>query len=148
MPTGILSENGAAVGVTASGITFDDVIRLYFSVDKQFRQRGAWLMNDDTALAIRLLKDKDGNPIWNHANDMILGKPVYIDNHMPSAGAGAKPIAFGDFSFYWIVEREPMTIRVLKEKFFEAGQIGYLSYEFLDGKLIQPDAVKVLQITA
>jgi len=52
------------------------------------------------ALAIRLLKDKDGNPIWNHANDMILGKPVYIDNHMPSAGAGAKPIAFGDFSFY------------------------------------------------
>ena len=60
MPTGILSENGAAVGVTASGITFDDVIRLYFSVDKQFRQRGAWLMNDDTALAIRLLKDKDG----------------------------------------------------------------------------------------
>ena len=41
-----------------------------------------------------------------------------------------------------------MTIRVLKEKFFEAGQIGYLSYEFLDGKLIQPDAVKVLQITA
>lgn len=148
MPTGILSENGAAVGVTASGITFDDVIRLYFSVDKQFRQRGAWLMNDDTALAIRLLKDKDGNPIWNHANDTILGKPVYIDNHMPSAGAGAKPIAFGDFSFYWIVEREPLTVRVLKEKFFEAGQIGYLAYEFLDGKLIQPDAVKVLQITA
>lgn len=148
MPTGILSENGAAVGVTASGITFDDVIRLYFSVDKQFRQRGAWLMNDDTALAIRLLKDKDGNSIWNHANDMILGKPVYIDNHMPSAGAGAKPIAFGDFSFYWIVEREPLTVRVLKEKFFEAGQIGYLAYEFLDGKLVQPDAVKVLQITA
>lgn len=105
-------------------------------------------MNDDTALAIRLLKDKDGNPIWNHANDMILSKPVYIDNHMPSAGAGAKPIAFGDFSFYWIVEREPLTVRVLKEKFFEAGQIGYLAYEFLDGKLIQPDAVKVLQITA
>ena len=101
-----------------------------------------------TALAIRLLKDKDGNPIWNHANDMILGKPVYIDNHMPSAGAGAKPIAFGDFSFYWIVEREPLTVRVLKEKFFEAGQIGYLAYEFLDGKLIQPDAVKILQITA
>lgn len=46
------------------------------------------------------------------------------------------------------MEREPFTVRVLKEKFFEAGQIGYLAYEFLDGKLIQPEAVKVLQITA
>ena len=71
MPTGILSENGAAVGVTASGITFDDVIRLYFSVDKQFRQRGAWLMNDDTALAIRLLKDKDGNPVPSDTREVF-----------------------------------------------------------------------------
>lgn len=148
MPTGILSENGATVGVTASGISFDDVIRLYFSVEKQYRGNSAWLMNDETALALRLLKDANGNSLWNHANNTILGKPVYIDNHMPSAGAGAKPIAFGDFSFYWIVEREPFTVRVLKEKFFEAGQIGYLAYEFLDGKLIQPEAVKVLQITA
>ena len=148
MPTGILSENGATVGVTASGISFDDVIRLYFSVEKQYRGNSAWLMNDETALALRLLKDANGNSLGNHANNTILGKPVYIDNHMPSAGAGAKPIAFGDFSFYWIVEREPFTVRVLKEKFFEAGQIGYLAYEFLDGKLIQPEAVKVLQITA
>jgi hypothetical protein len=36
---------------------------------------------------------------------------------------------------------------VLKEKFIESGQIGYLGYEFLDGKLIRPEAVKVLQIS-
>ena len=41
-----------------------------------------------------------------------------------------------------------MAVGVLKVKFFEAGRVGYLAYEFLDGKLIQPDAVKILQITA
>ena len=146
MPTGLLSEHGAVVGVTAKALSFDDVIRLYFSVDKHLREKGAWLMNDETALALRLLKDENGNALWNHSNDTILGKPVYINNSMPSVTPGAKPIAFGDFSFYWIVEREPLTVRVLKERFFEHGQIGYLAHEFLDGKLIQPDAVKVLQI--
>lgn len=148
MPTGLLAENGANVGITASALTFDDVIRLYFSVDKQYREKGAWLMNDETALALRLLKDKNGNSLWNHTNDTILGKPVYINNAMPSIAPSAKVLAFGDYSFYWIVEREPISVRVLREKFFETGQIGYLAYEFLDGKLIQPDAVKVLQITA
>lgn len=147
MPTGILSENGADTGVTATALTFDSVIQLYFSVDKNHRDNGAWLTNDETALALRLLKDNNGNHLWNHANDTILGKPVYINNYMPSVASGAKPIAFGDFSFYWIVERDPLSVHVLKEKFIESGQIGYMAYEFLDGKLIRSDAVKVLSVS-
>lgn len=147
MPMGILSENGANIGVTAAELTFDSVIQLYFSVDKNYRDNGVWLMNDETALALRLLKDDSGNYLWNHVNDTILGKPVYINNCMPSAASGAKPVAFGDFSFYWIVERDPLSVRILKEKFIESGQIGYLGYEFLDGKLIRSDAVKVLSVS-
>ena len=146
MPTGILSENGAEVGVTTSGITFDDIVRLFFSVDKKYRGNASWLMNDETALTLRLLKDENGNSLWDHTADTIFGRPVYIDNNMPSAAPGAKPVAFGDFSFYWIVEREPLSVIVLKEKFIESGQIGYMGYEFLDGKLIRPDAVKVLSV--
>ena len=41
-----------------------------------------------------------------------------------------------------------MTIRTLKEKFAVRGQIGYLGCEYLDGKLIRKDAVKVLQMAA
>lgn len=147
MPTGILSANGADIGVTTAALTFDSVIQLYFSVDSKYRDNAAWLMNDETALALRLLKDDNGNYLWNHANDTILGKPVYINNYMPSVATGAKPIAFGDFSFYWIVERDPLSVRVLKEKFIESGQIGYMGYEFLDGKLIRTDAVKVLSVS-
>ena len=149
MPTGILAETGGAeVGVTATSLTYDDVIRLYFSVKPEYRRNGVWLMNDETAFALRTLKDDAGQPIWNQSNDTILGKRVYISEFMPGAESGSKPIAFGDFSYYWIVRRRPVSVRTLTEQFAMVECVGYLAYEFLDGKLIRPEAIKVMQMTA
>lgn len=148
MPTGILAaEGGADIGVSADAITYENVVKLFFSVKPEYRKGGVWLMNSETALALRTLKDEGGNYIWNHSNDTILGKQVIISEYMPSAAAGAKPIAFGDFSYYWVVDRTSMTVRTLLERFFESDQIGYLAYELLDGKLIRPEAIKVMQMT-
>jgi HK97 family phage major capsid protein len=149
MPTGILAASGGAeVGVTTNAITYEDVVKLFFSVKPEYRRNGVWLMNDETALALRTLKDDGGNYIWNHANDTILGKKVCISEFMPSAGTGAKPIAFGDFSYYWIVGRRPLSIRTLTEQYALEDCIGYLAYEFLDGKLVRPEAIKVMEMTA
>ena len=148
-PVGILDDTaGADTGVTVNAITFDSIIDLFFSVDKDFRKNGVWIMNDKTALTLRKLKDDDGNHLWNHANDTILGKPVYITNEMPDADAGEKPVAFGDLSYYWIIDRSPASIQPLNELFALNGQIGYIGYELLDGKLIRSDAVKVLKVEA
>lgn len=151
-PTGILhATEGAETGVTAesdSAISYDEIIKLYLSVDKKYRKHGTWLMNDETALALRTLKDLAGNYLWKDSNETIFSKPVQIIDSMPSIGKGQKVIAFGDFSNYWLVQRFPMTIRTLKEKFAVRGQIGYLGCEYLDGKLIRKDAVKVLQMAA
>ena len=141
MPTGILAT--ADTGVTASGeISFDDVLALYFSVAKQYRTDGAWLMNDETALKLKTLKDENGQYLWNQNNDTILGKPVHISEFMPSEG---KPIAFGDFSYCYIVDRLPLTVRTLHEKFGLQQKVGYLDVKYLDGLLIRPEAVKVLE---
>lgn len=148
MPTGILADNGGAdVGVTTATLTYDDVVKLFFSVKPEYRKNGVWMMSSETALAIRSLTDAAGQPLWNHTNDTILGKKVYISEYMPGAQSGSKPIAFGDFSYYWIVERTSMTIRTLRERFFETDQIGYLAFELLDGKLVRPEAIKVMQMT-
>lgn len=148
MPTGILAENGGAdIGVTATTLTYDDVIKLFFSVKPAYRRNAVWLMNDETALILRTLKDADGNYIWNHANDTILGHKVMISEFMPNAVSGSKPIAFGDFSYYWIIGRRPVSIRALVETFAVLGYIGYLAYEFLDGKLVNSEAIKVMQMT-
>ena len=148
MPTGILAEEGGAdVGVTTAALTYDDVVKLFFSVKPRYRRNAVWLMNDETAYALRTLKDADGNYIWNHANDTILGKRVYISESMPGVESGSKPIAFGDFRYYWIVGRSPVHIRPLVEKYIHIDCIGYRAYEFLDGKQVRPEAIKVMQIT-
>lgn len=151
-PTGILhATDGAETGMTAesdSAISYDEIIKLYLSVDKKYRKHGTWLMNDETALALRTLKDSAGNYLWKESDETIFSKPVQIVDSMPSIGKGQKVIAFGDFSNYWLVQRFPLTIRTLKEKFAMRGQVGYLGCEYLDGKLIRKDAVKVLQMAA
>lgn len=147
MPTGILSENGGAeVGVTADALTYDNVIKMFFSLNKEYRKNAVWMMNSQTALELRTLKDTSGNYIWNHTNDTILGKKVVISEYMPNAEYDKKPIVFGDFSYYWIVDRTHMSIRTLRERFIETDQIGYLAFELLDGKLIRPEAIKVMQM--
>ena len=94
------------------------------------------------------LKDLAGNYLWKESDKTIFLKPVQIVDSMPSIGKGQKVIAFGDFNNYWLVQRFPLTIRTLKEKFATRGQVGYLGCEYLDGKLIRKDAVKVLQMAA
>ncbi len=148
MPTGLLHPtNGAAVGVTAEAIAVDDMIALFFSVDREYRKNAVWMMNDKTALHLRTLKDASGNYLWNHSDDTILGHKVEISNYMPDAESGNRPVLFGDLHYYWIVERRPLTIRLLTEKYALYNQIAYLSYEFLDAKLIRPEAVKILQLS-
>lgn len=143
-PSGFLNE--AVIGHSTSDITYDDVIRLYFSLDKEYRRNAVWLMNDETALKLRTLKDASGNYLWNHTDGTIMGKRVYISNYMPSEAVGAKPIAFGDFSYFWIIDRMPFAMRCLGELFAVAQRVGYLGYEYLDAKLVRPDAIHVMQI--
>lgn len=147
-PTGILHESlGAEIGVTTSALTFDDVLKLYTSVKTKYRNKGIWVMNDDTALVLRTLKDKDGNYIWNQNTDTILGKSVLISEYMPNATSCNKAIAFGDFSYYWIIDRKSLAVRTLGEKFINTDETGYLASEYLDGKLIRSEAIKVLKIS-
>ena len=154
-PTGLLdADTGAEVGVTtasATEITADDVINLYYSLRAPYRSKAVWLLNDSTVNALRLLKDKNGQFIWQPSlkdgtPDMLLGRPVYTSTAFPSIGAGQKAIAFGDLSYYWIGDREGITFRRLNELYAAKGQVGFLATKRVDAKLILPEAVKVLQL--
>ena len=66
---------------------------------------------------------------------------------MPSIAAGAKSIIFGDFNYYWIADRQGRTFKRLNELFATTGQVGFLAFQRVDGKLILPEALKVLNGT-
>ncbi len=144
MPFGILHyTDGAEEGIISTSLTFDNVIALYFTLKPEYRTKGIWLMNDEVAQTLRTLKDKDGNYIWNHATDTIMGRPVRICNAMPSKG---RIIAFGDFSYYWIMNRMPISVRTLTESYSLYNQVGYLAHEYLDARLIRQEAVKTFEL--
>ena len=147
-PFGLLhGTEGAETGVTTADLSYDDVIDLFFAVEPEYRAHAVWLMNDRTALALRKLKDDAGNYLWNGSADTILGKPVRICNEMPDIAARAKPVLFGDFSYYWIIDRSPVSMKALKERFAMTDQVGYVGFELLDARLVRRDAVKSLSVS-
>ena len=64
---------------------------------------------------------------------------------MPALAAGGKSVLFGDLSYYWVADRQGRSFRRLGELFAPTGQVGFLAIQRVDGKLILPEAVKVLQ---
>lgn len=153
-PLGILAAaGGAEVGVTAASataITADEVIDLFYSLKAPYRKNAVWLLNDATVKQIRKLKDSTGQYLWQPSlvagtPDTIHGRPVKTSAFMPTAAAGAKTIAFGDFKYYWIADRQGRTFKKLSELFAATGQVGFMGTQRVDGKLILPEAIKVLQ---
>ena len=153
-PLGILAATGGAeVGVTATSataITADEVIDLFYSLKAPYRKNAVWLLNDATVKQIRKLKDSTGQYLWQPSlvagtPDTILGRPVKTSAFMPTAAAGAKTIAFGDFKYYWIADRQGRTFKKLSELYAANGQVGFMGTQRVDGKLILPEAIKVLQ---
>lgn len=153
-PLGVLaSTGGAGVGVTAvsaTAVSFEEIIDLFYSLREPYRQNSVFIMNDSTVKALRKLKNGTGDFIWQPSTvlgtpDRILNRPVYTSQYMPSLEAGAKTVLFGDLTYYWIADREGRQFKRLNELYAATGQVGFLSSERVDGKLVLPEAVKVLQ---
>ena len=152
-PLGVLAATGGAeTGVTAASataVTADELMDLYYSLKSPYRKKSMWVLNDSTIKAIRKLKDNNGQYLWQPSlaagtPDMILGRPIKTSAYMPAMAAGAKTIAFGDFSYYWIADRQGRSFKRLNELFAATGQVGFLATQRVDGKLILAEAVKVL----
>ena len=152
-PLGILAATGGAeTGVTAASstaVTADELMDLFYSLKSPYRKKAVWVLNDSTIKAVRKLKDSTGQYLWQPSlvagtPDTLLGRPVKTSAYMPVIAAGAKTIAFGDFSYYWIADRQGRSFKRLNELYAANGQVGFLGSQRVDGKLVLSEAVKVL----
>jgi len=153
-PTGILAATGGAqIGVTAASataISIDEILDLFYSLKSPYRNKSVFVMNDATIKAIRKLKDGQGQYIWQPSlqagtPDTILNRPVYTSSYVPTIAASAKSIIFGDFGYYWVADRQGRVFKRLNELYAATGQVGFVATQRVDGKLILPEAIKVLQ---
>ena len=156
-PTGIFNATGGAgVGVTtasASAITIDEIMDLFYSLKSPYRKNAVFVTNDATVKSIRKLKDGNGQYLWQPSvtagqPDTILNRPLKTSVYVPGIAAAAKTIAFGDFSYYWVADRQGRVFQRLNELYAATGQVGFKATQRVDGKLILAEAVKVLQMKA
>src|SRR5699024_9894508 len=99
---------------------------------------------------LRKLKDGQGQYLWQPSltagtPDTLLNRPVFTSAYAPTIAGGANTIAFGDFRYYWIADRQGRSFKRLNELFATSGQVGFLGSQRVDGKLILPEAVKLLK---
>ena len=151
--TKVAATSGATTEVTGTTITFDNIMDVFHSLRSVYRSKAIWILNDTTIKALRKLKDNNGNYIWQPSvvagqPDTILNRPYKTSIYAPELAAGKAPILFGDFSYYWIADRQGRSFKKLNELYAANGQIGFLASERVDGKLILPEAVKGLSIKA
>ena len=154
-PLGLLAtDGGAEIGVTAASateITADEIIDLVYSLKRPYRKNAKFLCNDQTLAAIRKLTDKNGRYLWQDSIQAgepgrLLGYEVYTSPYFPVITAGMPAVAFGDYNYYNIGDRGTRSFAELKELFAGNGMVGFVAKERVDGKLVLPEAVKVLKM--
>ena len=153
-PTGFLHDTaGGEVNITTAGataITLDEMLDLYHSLKSPYRRKAVFIMNDSTVKIIRKLKDANGQFLWQPSvkegtPDTLLGKRILTSPYMPAVAAGAKSVAFGDFQYYWIADRQGRVFKRLNDLFAQTGQVGFLATQRVDGKVILPEAIQIMQ---
>lgn len=114
---GLLSE--VTLGrESAAAMTADDVISLPYDLVSGYRRRGVYLANDATLRDLRLLKDSNGQFLWQPSvqagePDRINGYAVETDPNMPlDSVEDAKPLLFGDFQRF--IVRQVGSLRVVR----------------------------------
>lgn len=153
VPDGVIPRAGVGkTGTTGQTltVTYDDLVDLKHSVNRAYRGNASFMMNDLSVAAVSKLKDSTGRPIWEYstqvgAPDVLLGKPVVINDDVAVMAANAKSIAFGDFSKYTIrdVANTSVIRRFDDSAFALNNQVGFCGWHRSGGNLLDTAAVKV-----
>lgn len=143
-PRGLLKR--VAVGKTTASSTAiipDELIQMVHSIDPAYRMGGcSWLCTDDFVLAVRLLKDADGQYIFRAgldggAPDRLFTYPININTDHQAMTAGLIPCTFGDHSYY--KSREVGTLRIARgAPDIDTDEELFAAYLEADGDLLDP----------
>ena len=142
-----------ASGEAAAFTNVDKLIDLQHALKPVYRRNATWLMNDSTWAHIRKFRDGEGQLVWRPglepgAPDVLLGKPVEIDDNMPDIAADALPIAFGDFKRGYMIGDHAVGRRLLRDPYTEKPYVKFYQTKRTFGGVINFEAIKLLKVAA
>ena len=154
-PTGIVTAAGSGVtgGTGVSGaFTADNLIDLHYSLDGAARLLPGvgYMANGASIGAMRKLKDTAGNYVFSPAldgnnRDLLLGRPVYENPHMASAGTGAKSVICGHMPSFFVRTVGGIRIDRSDDFAFNADLVTFRASMRVDSNLPQTSHVKFFQ---
>lgn len=116
-PTGIdnYTLRTVAAGAGATDVQkADAIIQAYHTTPQGYRNKAVWVGNMGTWFEVGRLKDSQNRylltDLAGSPTQLLKGRPVYESNEV----VGGK-LFFGDFSYYQIVDREGISVRVSDE---------------------------------
>jgi HK97 family phage major capsid protein len=149
---GVTGPVGTTVSLGAqatAGQGTDLLGSLYRSVLPDYRANAAWLMNDTTATVIQNLKGTTGEDIFPPNEPLtIQGRPVFIDNFLPSPAASATTIYFGDWAALKVRVAGGMRFERSTNYAFNNDQVAYRVIVRTGAAVVDAAAVKAFKQSA
>lgn len=143
---GIPTTRDVATSNLQTAMTADGLIECKHSVKGQYWPRLRWVFHRDGIKNIRLLKDGNGQYLWQPGlsaalPDRILEVPYLMSEYAPNTfTAGLYVGIIGDFSNYWIVDALGMTIQRLVELYAATNETGFFGRMESDGAPVLAEA--------
>ena len=163
-PEGLLTNASVAARTVKSGHATtlnsgDALIRAFYAVKTGDARQGTWAMNRQTLREVRLLKDSNGQFLWQ-ANIGLVNTPPAIlerpyiecpDMAAPSAAGayttGQIAIAFGNFGRgYLVLDRTVMAVVRDDLTLADQGLVKFIVRKRVGGQVIRPEAFYLVEI--
>jgi len=161
-PRGILTYPAGSAGVrgtiaqvasgNATALTPDGLVTMTFSLKDKYLANANWLMKRGTVGAVMLFKDNQNQYIWRPGLEagkpsVLLGYNIRRADDMPSVGAGALPVAFGDFrAGYTVVDR--LGIRTLRDPYSSKPFVEFYTRQRVGGDVVDFEAYALQVVSA
>jgi HK97 family phage major capsid protein len=141
--------SGQAAALPTSADIFYDLV---YSLRARYRNNAQWVTSKLVLAALRKYKDTNNQYLWQPALTAgqpatFLGYGITEAEDMPAVGAGAFPLAFGDFKEgYLIADRVGM--RITRDEITTPGFVKFYVRKRVGGKLRNTQAIRVLKVAA
>lgn len=151
--TGLSTVSNVVTAADDDTITADELIAVQGKVKDVFQGKAIWIMNEETRTALRQLKSNTGSYMLTEIYDlaspfknMLLGKPVYVSDNMPTMGAGKTVIYYGDMTGLATKFSEDINIEVLREKYATQHAYGVVGWLEFDSKIEDPQKIAAIKM--
>jgi HK97 family phage major capsid protein len=144
--TGSSTNDGTSAGGNSVGS--DDLISLEHSVDPLYRAGASYMASDSTWSAVRRVKDKFGNLLWQRSliagqPDLINGHPMLVNPYMDvlqtqssSPAVTRNVILFGQMRRYMVRRVRSLSVLRLVERFSDYAQVAFIGFARYDGQVL------------